>query len=158
MTPLYDRKTRDICIYNAVNRALYNPLYDLMYRAGVPAKAMRVCEPFGPGQRKGLWLCHILEPDTWARMCARVAGAHSGAEYANESGEFYALQTRMTKPPHHTWRSYVLFLLETLPVRTAEHYRNEIAVYLKWYRTRGFAQDIPDEQDGDLGSCQRQDL
>ena len=150
--PLYDWKARDIWIYNARTRAIYNPLYDLMYRAGVPLRNMRVCEPFGPEQRKGLWLYHVLEPETWARMCERVSGAASGALYANESGAYFALRKRITKPPHHTWRSYAMFLLDVMPERTAEHYRNKIAVYLRWYQTRGFPDDIPDEQENDLGS------
>ncbi|ENA6357147.1 DUF3440 domain-containing protein, partial [Escherichia coli] len=52
----------------------------------------------------------------------------------------------------HTWRSYAMFLLDVMPERTAEHYRNKIAVYLRWYQTRGFPDDIPDEQENDLGS------
>ncbi|WP_250376444.1 DUF3440 domain-containing protein, partial [Escherichia coli] len=103
-----------------------------------PLRNMRVCEPFGPEQRKGLWLYHVLEPETWARMCERVSGAASGALYANESGAYFALRKRITKPPHHTWRSYAMFLLDVMPERTAEHYRNKIAVYLRWYQTRGF--------------------
>ncbi|EKT5515418.1 DUF3440 domain-containing protein, partial [Escherichia coli] len=43
------------------------------------------------------------------------------------------------------------FLLDVMPERTAEHYRNKIAVYLRWYQTRGFPDDIPDEQENDLG-------
>lgn len=149
--PLYDWKARDIWIYNARTLAIYNPLYDLMFRAGVPLRNMRVCEPFGPEQRRGLWLYHILEPETWARMCARVSGAASGAIYANESGAYFALQKRISKPKHHTWRSYAMFLLDVMPERTAEHYRNKIAVYLHWYQTRGYPEDIPEEQEGDLG-------
>ncbi|EEW8994761.1 phosphoadenosine phosphosulfate reductase family protein, partial [Escherichia coli] len=102
MYPLYDWKTRDIWIYHTRTRAIYNPLYDLMYRAGVPLRNMRVCEPFGPEQRKGLWLYHVLEPETWARMCERVSGAASGALYANESGAYFALRKRISKPAHHT--------------------------------------------------------
>ncbi|EPE7785814.1 phosphoadenosine phosphosulfate reductase [Yersinia enterocolitica] len=151
-TPLYDWKTKDIWIYNARNIALYNPLYDLMYRAGIPIKAMRVCEPFGPEQRRGLWLYHVLEPETWARMCVRVSGASSGAIYADQSGAFYALRKRLTKPPHHSWRSYAFFLLDVMPENTAEHYKNKIAVYLHWYQSRGYPIDIPDEQENDLGS------
>lgn len=149
--PLYDWKVRDIWIYNAREKALYNPLYDLMYRAGVAVRSMRVCEPFGPEQRQGLWLFHVLEPDTWSKMCARVSGAVSGARYANESGPYFALRKRITKPAHHTWRSYALFLLDAMPEKTAEHYRNKIAVYLRWYQTHGYPKDIPDEQDNDLG-------
>ncbi|EGM1627622.1 DUF3440 domain-containing protein [Salmonella enterica] len=134
MYPLYDWKARDIWIYSGRTHAAYNPLYDLMYRAGVPLHNMRVCEPFGPEQRKGLWLYHVLEPD------------------ANESGTYFALRKQITKPPHHTWRSYAMFLLNVMPEKTAEHYRNKIAVYLHWYQTRGYPEDIPDEQDNDLGS------
>lgn len=45
-----------------------------------------------------------------------------------------------------------MFLLDVMPERTAEHYRNKIAVYLRWYQTRGFPDDIPDEQENDTGS------
>lgn len=150
--PLYDWKARDIWIYNAEHQAIYNPVYDLMYRAGVPVKSMRVCEPFGPEQRRGLWLYHVLEPETWARLCERVSGAGSGALYANESGEYFALRNRLTKPDGLTWRQYALFLLDAMPEKTAEHYKNKIAIYLRWYLTRGFPVDIPDEQEKDLGS------
>jgi predicted phosphoadenosine phosphosulfate sulfurtransferase len=34
-----------------------------------------------------------------------------------------------------------------MPAKTAEHYRNKIAIYLHWYQTRGFPVDIPDEQE-----------
>ncbi|HDV7651518.1 TPA: DUF3440 domain-containing protein [Escherichia coli] len=152
MYPLYDWKTRDIWIYHARSGSIYNSLYDLMYRAGVPLGNMRVCEPFGPEQRKGLWLYHVLEPETWAKMCSRVSGAGSGAIYANESGAYFALRKTFTKPAHHTWRSYAMFLLDVMPEKTAEHYRNKIAVYLRWYLTRGYPEDIPDEQENDLGS------
>jgi len=149
--PLYDWKARDIWIYNGKHKAAYNPLYDLMYRAGVPVKAMRVCEPFGPEQRQGLWLYHILEPDTWAKMCSRVSGACSGALYANESGAYFALRKRLEKPAGHTWKSYAYFLLDVMPEKTAEHYRNKIAVYLRWNLSHGYPDGIPDEQASDLG-------
>ena len=149
--PLYDWRTRDIWIFNHKSRLPYNPLYDLMHRAGVPLKNMRVCEPFGPEQRRGLWLYHILEPETWERMCRRVCGAHSGAIYANASGDYFALKTKIRKPAHFSWREYALFLLDSMPEKTAEHYRNKIAIYLHWYQTRGFPDDIPDEQEKDLG-------
>lgn len=149
--PLYDWKVRDIWLYHYRTGAASNGLYDLMYRAGLPLRAMRICEPFGPEQRQGLWLFHVLEPETWGRVCCRVAGAHSGAIYASESGAFYALRKTIEKPENHTWRSYALFLLDSMPVDTAEHYRNKIARYVKWYRTRGFPDDIPDQQENDTG-------
>lgn len=150
--PLYDWKVNDIWVFCGRTKLIYNPLYDLMRRAGVPLRSMRVCEPFGPEQRKSLWLYYVLEPETWEKVCLRVQGAHSGSNYANTSGDYYALRKKIRKPAHHTWRSYALFLLESLPHQTAEHYRNKIAVYLHWYVSRGYPDDIPDEQNNDLGS------
>lgn len=151
MYPLYDWKTRDIWIYNNKTQSIYNPLYDLMYMAGVPLRNMRVCEPFGREQRRGLWLYHILEPETWALMCSRVSGATSGALYANESGAYFALRKKIAKPINHTWQSYALFLLDVMPQKTAEHYKNKFAIYLRWYQTHGYPSGIPDEQENDLG-------
>lgn len=150
--PLYDWKTEDIWTWFARTGKACNPLYNLMYQAGVPLRLMRVCEPFGPEQRRGLWLYHALEPERWALLCHRVAGANCGKLYANKQGDFFAVR-QLTRPENHaSWREYALFLLGSLPEKTAEHYRNKISVYLRWYQTRGFADDIPDEQPNDLGS------
>ena len=128
----------------------YNPVYDLMFRAGVSLAAMRICEPFGPEQRKGLWLYHVLEPETWARACERVSGAVSGEKYVRRGRQYFGRQ-HLEKPAHHNWQSYACFLLDSLPQPVAEHYRTKIAVYLHWYREREWPQGIPDEQDGDTG-------
>lgn len=151
-SPLYDWRATDIWTYHARTKARYNPIYDLMYRAGVPLKLMRVCEPFGPEQRQGLWLYHVLEPDTWSRVCSRVAGAHSGSLYGHQSGPFYSRYSHLSKPEHLTWQEYATFLLNSMPQNTAEHYRTKIAVYLQWYRSRGYPNSIPETQDKDLGN------
>ena len=149
--PLYDWRVRDIWRYHAVTGQPYNPVYDLMFRAGVSLPAMRICEPFGPEQRKGLWLYHILEPETWGLACERVSGAVSGAKYVRQ-GRAYFGRHQIHKPAHHSWRSYAQFLLSGLPHPTAEHYRTKIAVYLRWYQERDWPDGIPDEQEGDTGS------
>ncbi|EBQ5236472.1 DUF3440 domain-containing protein [Salmonella enterica] len=150
-SPLYDWKFSDIWVYNARYSKIYNPIYELMYQAGVPLGSMRICEPFRTEQRRGLWLYHILEPLTWEKMCFRVAGAHSGSIYCNQSGPFFALNSTVTKPSHFTWKEYAYFLLDSMPEKTAEHYKNKIAIYIRWYKTHGFILDIPDQQDKDLG-------
>lgn len=106
-----------------------------MYQAGVPLRYMRICEPFGPEQRQGLWLYHVLEPERWAAMCQRVSGVHCGGVYAGHDNQFYG-HRKLDKPAQHTWKSYALFLLDSMPEKTAEHYRNKIAVYLHWYQKR----------------------
>ena len=38
-----------------------------------------------------------------------------------------------------------MLLLGSMPDRTAEHFRNKIAVFLKWYEDRGYPSGIPDD-------------
>ncbi|WP_429216872.1 phosphoadenosine phosphosulfate reductase [Aeromonas veronii] len=148
--PIYDWKISDIWHFFSKFNLPYNQLYDLMFQAGVPLGSMRICEPFGPEQRKGLWLYKILEPDTWGKVCSRVSGAVSGSIYGNQTGDFFAKQ-RINKPSHFEWKEYALFLLSAMPPPTAEHYRNKIAIYLKWYKDRDYPVDIPDYQNNDCG-------
>lgn len=150
--PLYDWKVADIWAWFSRTNSACNPLYNLMFQAGVPLRKMRVCEPFGLEQRQGLWLYHALEPERWARLCYRVNGSNSGKIYANTRGDFYSLR-QLTLPVNHgSWRSYALYLLDSMPKPTAEHYRNKISIYLRWYQKHGFPDDIPDQQEKDLGS------
>lgn len=146
--PIYDWQTADIWRYSGKTAKPQNGLYDLMYRAGVPLHNQRICEPYGNEQRRGLWLFHVIEPDTWGRIVARVNGANTGALYSGERGSVMG-NGRVTKPDGHSWESYTMLLLGSMPKKTSEHYKNKIAVYLKWYRDRGYPNGIPDCFDGD---------
>ena len=108
----------------------------------------RICQPYGDDQRKGLWLFHVIEPETWARIVARVNGANQGAMYAREGGNILG-RLKVTRPEGRTWKEFAALLLDTLPPSLSEHYRNKIAVFLRWYQIRGMT-DIPDEAPGDL--------
>lgn len=143
--PIYDWKTEDIWVYNGKHPDKpYNRLYDRMHQAGLTIHQARICQPYGDDQRKGLWLFQVIEPETWARVVARVNGANQGALYVQESGNILGYRN-ISKPEHLTWRQFAELLLESLPPRAAEHYRNKIAVFLKWYYDRGYPNGIPDE-------------
>ncbi len=146
--PIYDWRTEDIWTYHGKFGKPYNRLYDRMHQAGLTIHQMRICQPYGDDQRKGLWLFHIIEPETWARVVARVNGANQGSLYARETGNILG-RIRIDKPPGHTWQSFAMLLLESQPPRTQEHYRNKIAVFLKWYADRGYQRGIPDEAPSD---------
>jgi predicted phosphoadenosine phosphosulfate sulfurtransferase len=73
-----------------------------------------------------------------------------GAIYSNERGNILGID-KVTLPPGHTWQSFVMHLLLSMPTPTGEHYKNKISVYLHWYSTRGFPSGIPDYADGDSG-------
>jgi len=146
--PIYDWKTEDDWIYAAKFGKPYNKLYDRMYQAGLTIHQMRICQPYGDDQRKGLWLFHVIEPETWAKVVARVNGANQGALYAQESGNILGRIT-ISKPAGHTWESFAKLLLASMPPRTREHYENKVAVFLHWWEERGYSRGgIPD--DGDL--------
>lgn len=143
--PIYDWRTEDIWTYHArYPDRPHNGLYDLMHKAGLTIHQQRICQPYGDDQRKGLWLFHVIEPETWGRVVARVSGANQGAIYARESGDILGNQ-KVTKPAGHTWQSFAHMLLASMPERTAEHYRNKIAVFLHWYAERGYSRGIPDD-------------
>lgn len=144
--PIYDWNTEDDWIYVSKFNKPYNPLYDRMHQAMMSIHQMRIDEPFGDTQRTGLWLYHIIEPNLWSKMMVRVSGANTGALYSHERGNILG-NIAISLPKGHTWESFAMMLLDTMPTKTSEHYKNKIAVYLKWYKTRGYPKNIPDEAD-----------
>lgn len=152
--PIYDWRTTDVWTYLGKFKLPYNKLYDRMHQSGMKLSQMRICEPFGDEARKGLWLYQVVEPQMWAKVCLRVAGANTGALYSNEKGAVmgnYAVDL----PEGHTYQSFALHLLNTMPPKTSEHYKNKIAVYLKWWSNRGYEEGIPDKVDKKLESTGR---
>lgn len=141
--PIYDWRTEDIWTFNGKFKAPYNRLYDRMHQAGLTIHQARICQPYGDDQRKGLWLFHIIEPETWGRIVARVNGANQGALYVQESGNVLGYRG-ITKPAHLSWREFAEMILSSMPPQTAEQYKNKIAVFLKWYSDRGYPNGIPD--------------
>lgn len=146
--PIYDWSTEDDWRYFGKTRKPYPRVYDLMYQAGLSIHQSRLCQPYGDDQRKGLWLFHLLEPQTWARIVARVNGANAGALYAQESGNILG-NLKISKPEGHTWESFAGLLLDSLPPKTQEHFKNKIATFLWWWKQHGY-DSIPDEADAKL--------
>jgi len=143
--PIYDWRTEDIWIYHAKNPdKRYNELYELMHKAGLSISQQRICQPYGDDQRRGLWLFHLIEPETWAKVVARVNGANSGALYVNESGSITGYN-KISKPKGHTWESFAMLFLNSIPEITKEHYLNKIFTFTEWWKLRGYPNGIPDE-------------
>lgn len=147
--PIYDWRTEDIWTYFAKHDKPYNKLYDRMHQAGIKISQMRICEPFGDEARKGLWLYQVVEPAMWAKVCLRVAGANTGALYSQEKGAVLG-NHKIALPEGHTYESFAKHLLNTMPPRTAEHYKGKLAVYIKWWGKRGYPDGVPDSADARL--------
>lgn len=143
--PIYDWKTSDIWVYHRKfpDRG-HNKIYDLMHQAGVKPSQQRLCQPYGDDQRRGLWLYHILEPETWYRVVARVNGANGMALYVNESGNVTGYD-KIFKPEGHTWKSFCHLLLTTMPEKSRSHFLPRFRTFIRGWRGRGYVDDIPDE-------------
>jgi predicted phosphoadenosine phosphosulfate sulfurtransferase len=147
--PIYDWKTEDIWRFHAkFSDKPHNAIYDKMQMAGVKISQQRLCQPYGDDQRKGLWLYHILEPETWYKLISRVNGANSGALYIQESGNMTGYN-KIYKPENHTWKSYCNFLLATMPPKTRDHYILRFKKFISSWKDRGY-EEIPDEAPEEL--------
>lgn len=153
--PIYDWRTSDIWLYHSKNpEKPYNKLYDLMHKAGVPLGNMRICQPYGDDQRRGLWLFHLIEPQTWSRVVARVNGANGGALYVKEWGNVTGYN-KITKPVGHTWQSFAELLIKSMPDVTQEHFENKIILFQQWWVKKGYPEGIPDEADYRLEAARK---
>ena len=142
--PIYDWRVGDIWRFHSMNPDKpHNGIYDLMHKAGVPFSKQRLCQPYGDDQRRGLWLYHILEPETWTRLIARVNGVNSGALYTQETGNVSGYN-KISKPDGHSWKSFCNLLLKSLPKPTQKHYVKRFRVFVKGWRGRGY-DTLPDE-------------
>ena len=147
--PIYDWRTEDIWVFHSKNKHLpHNKVYDLMTMAGVKLSNQRLCQPFGDDQKKGLWLYHILESETWYKLINRVSGVNSGALYVQDRGNINGVND-IYLPDGHTWESYTNFLLKSLPNKMQEHYKERFRKFIVGWKKRGYS-IIPDKAPHDL--------
>lgn len=151
--PIYDWRTEDIWRANGKFGWDYNKIYDIMYLAGVSIYKQRLCQPYGDDQRQGLYLFKILEPETWAKIVNRVEGANFGNRYT-ENDRTTLGNFKVNLPQGHTYESYAKFLLETMPPYLAEHYREKINKFIKWWEEEGI-HVIPDMADPKMEAARK---
>lgn len=132
--PLYDWKVEDVWTAHGRFRWDYNRLYDLYYQAGVPLDRQRVASPFISEAIESLALYKSIDPDMWGRMIGRV----NGVNFAGLYGDTKAMGRKsVTLPEGHTWKSFMEFLLSTLPTRTRENYERKLATSIRFWREKG---------------------
>ena len=128
--PIYDWRTDDIWIANGKFNWKYNKLYDIFWKAGLTVAQMRVASPFMSESKSSLNLYRVIDPHVWNRLCARVGGANFVATYGKQ------LTYKSFKLPEgHTWKSFVKFLLDTLPKTSSENFKKRFIQSIKyWWR------------------------
>lgn len=134
--PIYDWTFEDIWVANAKFNFDYNHLYDLYFQANVPFKSMRVANPFHQCGVSSLKLYRALEPVTWGKLVGRVNGANFAAIYGGTRAMGYK---KVTLPKNHTWKSYVEFLLTTLPEKTQQIYLKKFNSSIRYWTEIGGA-------------------
>ena len=137
--PIYDWRTEDIWIANCKFDWDYNKLYDVFWKAGLSIYKMRVASPFMSESKSSLNLYRVIDPHVWATLCARVNGANFVATYGKQLN-----YNSFNLPKGHTWKSFVKFLLNTLPEKAAKNFKERfIQSILYWGRVgRGLPEKI----------------
>lgn len=126
--PIYDWRTEDIWIANAKFDWDYNKLYDIFWKAGLSIYQMRVASPFMSESKSSLNLYRVIDPHVWATLCARVNGANFVATYGKQLN-YHSFKL----PKGHTWKSFVKFLLDTLPETAAKNFKARFIQSLKYW-------------------------
>lgn len=126
--PIYDWKTEDIWIGNARFSWEYNELYDIFWKAGLSIAQMRVASPFMSESKSSLNLYRVIDPHVWQTLCARVQGANFIATYGKQLN-----YNSFKLPPGHTWKSFVKFLLDTLPKEVSENFKMRFIQSIKYW-------------------------
>lgn len=132
--PLYDWKTTDIWVANGRFHWDYNHLYDLYYQAGVSLERQRVASPFISEAIESLSLYKVIDPDMWGRMIGRVNGVNFTGIYG---GTRAMGRQKIRLPEGHTWKSFMEFLLSTLPEHTRKKYLSKLNTSIKFWKERG---------------------
>lgn len=132
--PIYDWRAEDIWIANAKFGWTYNKLYDLYYQAGLTIEQMRVANPFHDCGMGTLRLYKVIDPDTWGKMVSRVNGVNFTGIYGGTTAMGWK---SITLPSGHTWKSYLEFLLSTLPDKTRENYIQKFTTSIEFWREKG---------------------
>lgn len=132
--PIYDWQTSDVWVANAKFGFKYNKIYDLYYKAGLSIEQMRVASPFNDCAINSLKLYRAIEPNTWGKLIGRVNGANFASIYGGTSAMAWK---NIKLPKGHTWKSYMEFLLSTLPEETRNSYLKKLETSKKFWSEKG---------------------
>lgn len=132
--PMYDWKVEDVWVANGRFHWDYNHLYDLYYQAGLSLNRQRVASPFISEAIESLALYKVIDPNTWGRMIGRVNGVSFAGLYGNTHA---AGRKSIHLPEGYTWKSFMEFLLATLPEQTRNRYQAKLETSIRFWKEKG---------------------
>lgn len=85
--------------------------------------------------QEDLNLYRVIDPEIWTKLVGRVRGANFASIYGRTKAMGYR---NVSLPEGHTWKSYTMFLLDTLPVRLRNNYVKKFNTSIQfWHETGG---------------------
>ena len=84
---------------------------------------MWCASPFNDYSKDALNLYRVIDPEIWGKLVGRVQGANFASIYGHTKAMGYR---SVTLPEGHTWKSYTMFLLDTLSARLDEETIREL--------------------------------
>ena len=132
--PIYDWSVEDVWIASARFGYSYNRLYDLMYQAGLTIHQMRVASPFLSQGAESLKMYKVIEPNMWAKLLGRVNGVNFAGIYGGTTAMGWK---SIQLPTGHTWKSYLEFLLNTLPEDVRNNYTEKFRTSIEFWKNKG---------------------
>lgn len=133
-SPIYDWSISDVWHATYHFNYDYNKIYDLYYKAGLKPAQMRVASPFNDYSKDSLNMYRVIDPEIWTKLVGRVKGANFAAIYAKSKAMGYR---NISLPDDHSWKTYTLFLLDTLPRRLRNNYVKKFNTSIKFWHTTG---------------------
>lgn len=134
--PIYDWRVEDVWTANYKFAFDYNKLYDLFYQAGLNIAQMRTASPFHQCGQDNLKLYKVIDPKMWGKMLGRVNGVNFTGIYGGTTAMGWK---SVQLPKGHTWKSYMEFLLSTLPEEIRNKYLEKIEKSKWHWRVQGGA-------------------
>lgn len=134
--PIYDWRVEDVWTANYKFGFDYNKLYDLFYQAGLSIAQMRTASPFHQCGQENLKLYRVIDPKMWGKMLGRVNGVNFASIYGGTTAMGWK---SIQLPEGHTWKSYMEFLLSTLPEEIRSKYLEKIEKSKWHWRVQGGA-------------------
>ena len=105
-----------------------------MYQAGLTIHQMRVASPFLSQGAESLKMYKVIEPNMWAKLLGRV----NGVNFAGIYGGTTAMGWKSIRlPAGHTWKSYLEFLLGTLPEDVRNNYTEKFRTSIEFWKNKG---------------------
>ena len=91
--------------------------------------------PFNDYSKDALNLYRVIDPEIWGKLVGRVQGANFASIYGHTKAMGYR---SVTLPEGHTWKSYTMFLLDTLPAWLRNNYIKKFNTSIRfWHETGG---------------------